>query len=185
MPTFDIDQPGAFEEWLHQGLREAAVKGARQAAIRLVGIIQNEIIPNTQPRAPVGVSGAYRAGWRPENTEHGADVVNTVPYAPIIEGGARAENVKISRAMIDALTEWVRIKGLAGRSLGKAGRAGRAPTGDVLTEARQIAWAIAMHFKQVGIFNGGKGLRVAERATARAPALLREEVRRALAEALR
>jgi hypothetical protein len=194
MPSFDISEMPKLAEWVHAGFKEAALRGARSAAIQLVGIIQNDIIPNE--KLPPIFNRAYVAGWRFENTDTGAEVVNTIPYAAVIEWGARAENIKISRAMIDALAEWARLKGLAGRALGLTGKAGRSATGDVLVESRRIAWAIAKAMQgfgtrssgyDSGIFNrdGRKGLRISQKAAERAPRIIVREVTEELRRALR
>lgn len=150
-------------------MRQAAEKGLYSAGLRLVEHITTEIIPQTNPE-PVD-RGMYRAGWRATRLPgEGCLVSNTLPYAPIIEYGARGANIKIGRKMIDALAKWVMRKGLTGNTKGKA----RAD------EARQIAWAIAMSMKRTGIFNGGKGLRVLERASKRIPAFMKEEIAREL-----
>jgi hypothetical protein len=193
MPSFDISEYPKLEEWVRGGMKKAALAGAKSAAFRLVSLIQNDLIPGE--KYPPVFDNAYRAGWHPEATPTGAEVTNTVPHAAIIEWGARGENIKIGRAMIDALAEWARRKGLAGRQLGLSGKAARAPSGDVLVASRQIAWAIAKAMQGAGqrgsafdrgIFNrdGQKGLRIAERAAQRAPAILVEEITGELRKAL-
>jgi hypothetical protein len=144
-----------------------------------VGVIQNEIIPAENPQ-PVD-RGAYRAGWRAEATPDGAQVINTNPVAGIIEHGARAENIKVGKKVIDALAEWVARKGLAGKASTRAARQER------MVRARGIAWAIVMTMKKRGIFNrnGSQGLRVAEKALARAKGFYKEEMSRHVDAALR
>lgn len=162
MPTFDAKRSEVFARWLREQLVSATKRAAFSTATRLVGVIQNELIPNASP--PPVFDGHYRSAWRPTRTADGADVVNDIPYAPIIEYGARPENIKIGREMIDALEEWVRRKGIA------AGE-----------DSRGVAWAIAQTFKKKGIFNGGKGLRIAEQARKRISDILAEEVKREVA----
>ena len=162
-------------EWvrsLEGKMHKAALKGLLSAAQRTVSVIVTEIIPREE-RAPVD-RGVYRAGWRARKLDDGALVYNNTPHAGIVEYGARAENIKVGKRMIDALTEWIIRKGLVGRASGKAGKASQA------TEARQIAWAIATSMKKKGIF-GGKGLGIMRKARLRIPALIEEEVRREIA----
>ena len=162
-----IDQAPAWVVELEGKRRKAALRGLLSAAHRVVQVIQTEIIPR-EPRAPVD-RGIYRAGWRARAIENGALVYNATPIAAIIEDGARAENIKIGRAMIDALALWVVRKGLTGSA--KKEEAGAA--------GRQIAWAIAQSMKKKGIFGGeGKGLKILAKARRRIPKIIEEEVRR-------
>lgn len=180
MPTFRLDEFDKVVEHLKSSTRDGVRRGLLAAGYRLLGVIQNEIIPAEKP-PPINV-GAYRTAWRVEEVEGGAHVVNDMPYASIIEYGARAENIKIGRKMIDALAEWARLKGLTGHAPG----ARSSP--DARAAARQIAWAIARAMQGTdkvqgkGIFNrdGQKGLRIAEKAKRRAADFVEEEVRRAL-----
>lgn len=135
--------------------REAALKGLHSAAMRAVQVIQTEIIPSLVPQ-PVD-RGLYRAGWRwtPEST--GALIFNVEPHASFIEHGVRAANVKIGKAMIQALTEWVVRKKLE-------------PQGK---KAVRAAWAIAKVMQRRGVF--GQGLHVLEQ-------LVRDKLPRIVAE---
>lgn len=137
----------------------AAKRALLAAAERVVAHIILDLMP-AESHPPVD-RGLYRAGWQVQRTPDGAEILNTMPYAPIVEYGAEAANVKISRAMIDALTEWVARKRLAPKK-----------------EAKQLAWAIAISMKKRGIFNNGHGLRLLERALERLPEFLDEEFRR-------
>ena len=171
MPIHRIELEDAARWWggKVEGLREGALRGLYSAALRTVQHIQTSIIPN-EPRPPVD-RGAFRAGWRAGKLSNGAIIENTLPYASVIERGARAENVKISGPMIEALTEWVKRKGLAGNK----------PRGDRTeydSQARNIAWAIAVSMKRRGIFNDGQGLRVLEKAEKMIPKFVREECAR-------
>jgi|SRR5882672_2330197 len=162
-----IEQAPAWVVELEGKRRKAALRGLLAAAHRVVGVIVTEIIPR-EPRVPVD-RGVYRAGWRARAVENGALVYNATPHAGIIEDGARAENIKIGKRMIDALAEWVVRKGL----VGAAKKEERGAAG------RQIAWAIAQSMKKKGIFGGeGKGLRIMAKARRRIPAILEEEVKR-------
>lgn len=179
MISFDARQLGPFVDWLRGSLRDGARRGSLLAANRLVSIITTEIIPGEKP--PPVDEGVYRAAWRAEPTEDGAAVVNTAPYASIIEYGVRAENVKVGRAMIDALTKWVLRKQLVGKPA-------RTPTGkaDQLAQARAMAWAIAKSMEKRGIFNRDhQGLRIGEKALARNRAKLVGEVASEIVKALK
>lgn len=165
---FDISQHVEIKRWIDKGMQQAAKRASLATAMRLVQYIQTVLIPAADP-APV-FDRHYASGWRAEPTRTGADVYNDIPYASIIERGARAENIKIGKKMIDALTEWVRRKGLTGD---------RKPTKGNIDAARSIAWAIATSMKATGIFNRNdqKGLRIAEKASKMAPAFFIEELR--------
>jgi hypothetical protein len=178
MPTFNLDESEQLEKWLNEGIQEGVKAGLLSAANRMVGVIQNEIIPAEKPQ-PVGVTGLYRAAWKAEPTPEGASVYNDMPYASVIEYGARAENIKIGRKMIDALADWARIKGLTGH----APKHRASP--EAFSAARQLAWAIARTMQGVGgkpgkgIFNrdGQQGLRIAEKAVKKAADFIEEEIR--------
>lgn len=166
MRKFNAEDTDAFEAWLKDSFQAGARAGMVSACARIVSDIVSRIIPS-EPRIPVD-RGVYRAGWQFEVTEEGADVYNATPQAPIIEWGARAENIKIGKTMIDALAEWVVRKGIASRA-----------------EARSVAWAIAKSMQKKGIFNAnGKGLRILEKALVNAPMFIEEEVAREIGRAL-
>lgn len=168
MPVFNLSELPQFERYLADGLHAAAKRGLLSTAMRVVSKITTEVIP-AEIRPPVD-RGIYRAAWRFISIPDGAMVVNTLPYASIIEYGARAENIKIGRAMIDALTEWVQRKGLVSRN-----------AGGVTSEnanARAMAWAIAQKMKKNGIFNRGHGLRILEKALRGIDKLVEEEITR-------
>jgi hypothetical protein len=160
-------------------MRAAALRGLYSAAIRLKEHIVTDVIPS-EDQIPVD-RGIYRAGWKVTRLPDGAMVSNSVPYAVLIEEGVRASNIKIGRKMIDAIAEWVRRKGIFDTQT-KSGKR-KKPTKD---EARQIAWAIAMKMKGTankegtGIFNGGRGLRILEKANRMVPKYIDDEVNREL-----
>jgi hypothetical protein len=167
MRSFTSGEYGELTKWLGEAGREALRRASLATAARMVSVIQNEVIPQEDPQ-PVD-RGIYRAAWQYEPTENGADVWNSLPYAPIIEFGARASKIKIGRAMIAALTEWVMRKGLARGNKQKP---------------EQVAWAIAVAMKRRGIFKEGTGLHIAEKAQERAQPLILEEFARELARQL-
>jgi hypothetical protein len=178
-----LDEAPEWVEDLRKELRQATIRGMQSAALRLLQHIQVTVIGSTRDQrtgyGPPVDTGAYRASWRVRNLPTGAIVETTLPYAEVIEFGARAERIVIGRAMILALTDWVIRKGLVGK------RPRGAAQVEFYAEARSMAWAIAVSMKKVGIFNGGKGLRVLEQASDAIPRFVREEVDRELARFVR
>lgn len=191
---FKIEQAGELADFLQEEIREAAERALLATAMRVVAEIVNVVIP-AQPRQPVD-RGAYRAGWHARKTDGGALITNSLPYASIIEFGARAENIKIGRKMIEALTAWILRKGLV-----KKGGSDDASKKKATDEATAMAWAIAKAMKKRGIFNppsppprrglggvvqrlfGSKpkgGLRVLEQAMEKADEFFEAELRREL-----
>jgi hypothetical protein len=166
--SIPIDEAGDFfAKQVAKAIKVGAANGMFSAALRMVNIIQTQIIPAKIPE-PTN-RGVYKASWRAHRESTGvAYYENTSYHAPFIEYGVRASSVKVGRAMIEALTEWVRMKGLA------SGPA-----------AIQMAWAIANRMRVRGIFNNGNGLRIME--TANAEHLVRvieEEVQREVDRAI-
>ncbi len=154
-----------LSERMKAGVRNGMLSGGQ----RLVGIIQNELIPAEDP--PPIDQRAYVAGWHAEPLDEGAVVYNDVPYAGVIEHGVRGENVKIGRAMISALAEWVVRKGFLGKGPGSIGARAQED------EAQDAAWAIAKSMQKRGIFNReSEGLQIARKAELRAPKIVAEEV---------
>lgn len=170
MSTIKIEDAPAWAQRHAKTMEEAALRGLRSAAQRIITKIQTDIIPNTKLSdgrvAPPVDRGQYRAGWRYRPITRGAMITHIdQKMAAIMEYGVRAENVKIGRKMIDALTTWVMRKSLALDAI----------------EAKQIAWAIAKTMKDKGM----EGRKVLERAMAAAPDIVREEVNYELQRALR
>lgn len=158
---FDISEAEEAARYLGLSIDKAAKRAILATAIRVVQQITTVVIPG-EPRQPVDRS-AYRAAWRARPDPDGATVSNSMPYASVVEYGAKAENVKISRAMIIALTGWVMRKGIGmSRTPLRKGTTRAAAKAQRATEARQIAWAIAKGMQKKGIF-GGKGLRILEK----------------------
>ena len=166
---FDISEVEEVGRYLNLSLEKIAKRAILGMANRIVNRIITVIIPK-EPRQPVD-RGAYRAAWRAKKDPEGAVITNSMPYSSVIEYGARAENIKIGRAMIEALAKWVLRKGLVAKGKGAAGKA------RATAEATSAAWAIARSFQKKGIFNG-KGLRILEKAMAHADEDFAEELRR-------
>jgi hypothetical protein len=181
MAVYRLDQGAQLAKSVGERVRAAADRGLLSAVTRLQEVIVTEIIPAEDP-PPINTR-AYATAWtdHPVKIAGGYMIKNSMPYAVIIDKGARAENIKVGRAMIDALTEWALMKGLAGRPRGQVQRA------KATSVAAGIAWAIARSMQKKGIFNRGgeKGLRIAEKAAKLAPEIIREEVQREIAREFR
>ena len=135
-------------------MRVKAVRGLRLAAVRGLQTIQTVIIPSRTPQ-PVD-RGIYRAAWKVASIPDGAELYNDSPVGPIIEGGVRAANVKIGKALIDALTAWVIRKRLVKPVISK-----KQPS--MIAAATAMAWAIAKAARQGKGFhnpNPSGGLRI-------------------------
>ena len=174
MPSIPLSQGASYVAKLGPKFRAAAGRALYSAAARGVQVLQTELIPRATP-SPVD-RGLFRAGWRFEphlagSEIDGADLFNVEAHATFIERGVRAANVKAGAAMIRALAEWARRKGLSGA--------------DTDAGARQVAFAIARSMRRRGIW-GEKGLRLLETLMkARMPRIVREEFAREAAAALR
>jgi hypothetical protein len=152
----DFKDMHAFTAWMKDASKQAGQAATRGTAVAIVAKILNEVIP-AEPRPPQD-TGMYRAAWKHQSIEDGAVVYNSAPYAAIIEYGARAQNIKSGPAMRRALEEWVVRKGIANEK-----------------DAPGVAWAIALSMTKKGIFNGGKGLRILEKAMVDFDALFERE----------
>lgn len=190
MPTYTIEEADKWLNVVALNMKGAALKGLYSAALRMQQHIVINIIPSITPEPTA--RGTYKAAWRTVRLPNGAEVVNTLFQAILIEKGVRAENVKIGRKLIDALVEWIHIKGIGAHTtvtVAPSGKNSKTRSGITITttvtkaadaEARQIAWAIAQSMRKHGIFNRGKGWNVLGRATKLAPQFIREEVAREL-----
>ena len=169
MPIFDGADANKIAAYLKGELVARRKKGIHSAALLTVREIQTRIIPNLKP-TPVD-RGTSRAGWRAETTEDGADVVNTVPQTLFIDQGVPAASVKIGRAMITALAEWARRKGM----LGKGAKRGS-------EEGESVAWGIAMNMRKRGIFQKGQGFQFVAVARAFFVKSAKEEIEKELSK---
>lgn len=161
-----VDEIGPL---LEKGLEKVAVRGVQSAAMRMHTFILTVLIPQ-EPRIPVD-RGIYIAGWRFKPEKNGAQVYNVAPHAAHVEYGVPGANVKPGKVMLAALTEWVLRKQIVPKGKGAAGKAA------AQVKARETASAIMWALKKKGIFNGGKGLRILERATDKIPMFVSEEIR--------
>jgi hypothetical protein len=140
---------------LSDDMIEAGRIGMLKAAERGVQTIVCQLIPSRSPQ-PVD-RAIFKAGWKTERIDDNTVAIfNPEPHAPNIEFGVRAENIKVGRAMLKALTEWALRKGIVGNKdvvkNAKGGVAGTPP----------VVWAIVNAMKKRGIFNrnGKQGLRI-------------------------
>ena len=158
------------------------------AGYKVQQLIVSELIPQTTP-TPVD-RGFYRAAWRVrsgiEDGQTFAEIVNDVKHALFIEYGVKSDRVRPGKAMHEALTEWVIRKGLsAGRQVMSDGSTRRKNKTTQNFEASSMAYAIMMKLKENGIFDHGAGLKIAQRAKARVPSIVMEELRAAVKDHLR
>lgn len=159
-----LKQAAQKTDELKERWHKAAVLGLQSAAARGVQDIITRIIPSRTPQ-PVD-RGIYRAGWRFYPAPDGAVIECFEPHAVFIEDGVRPENVKIGRAMIRALTEWITRKGIVSAD-----------------EAEGVAWAIAKAMKKRGAF-GKKGMGILRELVEKyLPGYVEEEVARELERA--
>jgi len=183
--NFDIGQVPQIMAAIDDGMKGKVLDGLLSAAYRLQGYIQGEYIPSL-PRPPVGIRGAYKAGWKVKPLSDGALLFNDVPYAPMIEQGVRPGATHIGRAMIDAIERWVRFRALGGHSETRTTRAGvtkRTWKKATDSERRSIAWAIAKSIVKRGLWQP-RGIRALEAADKLAAQFVREEILKALRGAL-
>lgn len=171
-------RPGEAPQWVERAVarKKAHLLNAMEAAGRRTVVhLQTEVIAQAQPHPPVD-RGLFRAGWHLHRHARGIVIYNITPgnYGPIIDRGARAANIKVGRKMIDALAGWAKRKGLNPDGPGERLRGKRRPGVEAY---RGVAWAIAMRMKKRGIFNGGKGLRILEKAALAFPRFLHDEIR--------
>jgi hypothetical protein len=131
-----LKEASSFFEKLGVDFPAAAKRGLVSAANEGLQVILTQIIPS---RSPVpNDMGLYRTGWKVDSSEpaDGATIYNDEPHAVFIEEGVRSGNVRIGRAMLDALSAWAVRKGLA-----EAGE-----------DALEVAWAIARAAQSRGFF---------------------------------
>src|SRR5512146_3174502 len=104
--TIDLQDAAAYFGVLKNNYRQAAIRGLRSAALRAQQEIVLRIIPSRSPKPVDRAASGYLGGWRTYPIEDGAVIENQETHAAFIEYGVKAENVKISRRMIQMLTEW-------------------------------------------------------------------------------
>ena len=179
--NIDIKDHVEFSRFLKQGIEKSLHNALMSTATRMVSAINTEIIPRIRPYPPVD-RGLFRGGFRVKSlTKAKVLILNAVPHAPFVEYGVRAENIKPGRAMITALTAWVRRKGIGAKSssiIRKGTPNQRLNKPDIAT-ATGIAWAIATKMKKKGIFNGAAqdgGMQVLKKAVEKFDVYFREEI---------
>lgn len=160
-----LSKAAAQFEGLGQEMKAAAYQGLVAAGARGLQVLLLEILPKRVPQ-PVD-RGLYRAGWKLKIGPDYVEIYNDEPVASIIEEGARAANIKVGAAMLQALALWALRKGFASNP----------------KEALSMAWAVARTMQKRGIFNrnGQQGLGILrELVTWRLDAIIETEVLRAL-----
>jgi hypothetical protein len=130
-------------------IRRAYVRALQSAALRLNGIVVQEI--DTATPHPAVSSGELRGSVDTELVEDGGIVSVSAPHAPMMEYGTRPFTPPL-----DPLVRWVVRKKLAGSP----------------AEARQIARAIQRKIARDGIAPRG----YMAKAFARLPPILRAEI---------
>lgn len=192
--VLDLDE---VSSWLDKRLgpsatKEVVKKGLYSAALKMVQVVQTKVIPQIHP-TPVA-RGVYRAGWKAWRLPKGAAFGNTVPWAGAVEHGLRGKDIKVGRAMLASLTDWVRLKGI---STTNARRTAFAIAVKMASEVRvRSGKSILLPTKEGGrkrgqliriIVGGNKGMKprgVMAKATEFLPAVIREEVAAALQAAI-
>jgi len=173
--SFDIKQLPALGAHVGKALDDAGKRALLSASIRIVGHIQNELIPAAQPQ-PVD-TGIFRSAWKSIASDRGADVFNDAPHAPFIEYGVRGENIRIGKKMIAALAAWASRHGMVStHSTSASGKKRKRTSTERANEANQVAWAIAISMQKRGIFNRGQGFHFIDKAQLKAEEFIREEL---------
>jgi hypothetical protein len=170
LTVVDLEEAPSWIDRLSPRIQKAALDGLYLAGLRGVGVIVSSIIPSRSPQ-PVD-RGIYRAGWGAASVRRvgnkSVELTNSEPHAVFIEEGVRAQNVKIGRKMIQALSEWALRKGIAENQ----------------KEAVSIAWGIARNMKRRGIFNrnGKDGLGILKEliTSGRMKRIIDEELKEAI-----
>jgi len=162
MPIISLSESAKWVRHFTEEMPKVALNALHSAALRMQQDLQNDSSLPSDRRT-------YAAGWRVARMPYGADVYNVRTHAIFIEESVQPENVKIGRAMIEALTEWAKRKGLGrGVTKVKAGKKRYWTTSSgyrlkkksaSIGELVGIAWAIAKTIKKRGIFNSPHGLK--------------------------
>lgn len=184
---------GTWARVMSQRMPEAAKRGLLSAALRL----QQDLM--TDPTLPHD-RNMYKMGWRAEPTPDGADVYNQTTQGLLIEESARGQDQgkpwPIGKAMITALAEWIKRKGLVNRKVGgeEYARRFKMPIqkrrkflqGDEgEKDLKGMAWAIARAIQKRGLFNAPVGLQPLRKAfDAHGAQFVEEEVSRELQRSL-
>lgn len=128
MATVSLARLAAIIDDMPKRQRQAAVRGARSAAKRLVALTA-DAIADTSPYPPED-TGELKHSIRATNTKDGATVTVDAPHAPFMEWGTRPH-----RPPLGPLADWAYRKGIA----------------DDEEEAEEIAMAIAAKIARDGI----------------------------------
>jgi hypothetical protein len=166
-----ISKPMTLKEFssylvkLPKNLDKEITKGIQIGAKRAVGVAirAGDKAPPASDHGKQGAfnTGAYRRGWRSENTTDGAIIANHVPYADVIEGGRHAGAKAPPQK---ALIPWIQKK------LGLSAK-----------EAKMAAFPIARAIARRGL----KARNVLADASPMIIKVVLDEVKQAVAKALR
>lgn len=126
--TVSIDEFARILSRLDDKIEKAVIRGLQSAAMRLQGMVVQEI-DQAEPHPAVD-RGELRNSTHFERTEFGAIVSTIAPHAGMMEYGARP-----FFPPVEALKGWVLRKGLASEE----------------AEAESVAYAIALHISKMGI----------------------------------
>lgn len=172
MSTIQLSAASSWVDKVGKNLHKAALDAAHSAVLRG----ERDIKSGALGKVPAN-RGTYKAGWHSIRMPWGARLYNqTYPQAPIIEHGVPPENVKVSRAMIEALSEWAAMNRKSVFKKTKTYIAKSRESVELLSQTsdvRSAAWAIAMSIKKKGLFRGegGFGLHFIDKVT---PVLIAE-----------
>jgi len=150
-----VDQFAKILGRLDSKIERAIVRGLQSAAMRLQGLVVNEI-DSAEP-FPAVDRGELRNSTKFDRLPLGAILSMTAPHAGIIEYGTRP-----FFPPIEPLARWALRKGLA----------------DDEEEAEEIAWSIARHISQMGIEPRGYFIKAV--MSLKHDGILREEIKREL-----
>ena len=163
--TIDIAMAEGYYGQLAENFRKAALRGLRSAALRTQQEIVLRIIPSRSPKPVDRAASGYLGGWRTYPIENGAVVENKETHAAFIEYGVAASNVRITRRMIQMLSEWFVRKGYASAA-----------------DAKDSVWGLAKKMQQRGIFNNGQGFGILKEAVEKhIPGFIKAEIAREIA----
>lgn len=164
--SLTLEQWRRYHEAMPRRFREAALKGARSAGLRVVHLMV-ERTGTARPASPNGTAGAVDTGgfkmrWRMFEIDGGARVLNEHPAAAVIDGGRRAG---AKMPPIEPIARW------AQRKLGKS-----------YEEALAMAPNIARAIKLRGLWP--RQILSGSEAQAQIEAILEQEVMASLDAAL-
>lgn len=174
---FTPKEAKAWEKRAKERVRRASQQAVVLAANRVIVEIQTVIVPSFPDKERPVNKNNYVRGWRWRKTGRGALIYNLTlgGYGAFIEYGVRGKNVKISKKMIDALSEWIKDKGIGATAhVSSKGKVTMRPPSEMVR--RQMALQMARKMRGRGIFNrnGKQGLGILATARKKIPGFVRE-----------